>query len=331
MTLEYQAFEAEISDTMSQMSEDENKSRSSTKTREISTQTESEEERSPDHLIRHVPEEFMPTPSPRTTPRAKPRKIIQKENQNLPNREVTVGEKTKTISTSEYDSKPGPYKLDGPNEFHGYSRRYVARPYERPAEMPEFDVKHLLRSLRRFEYVCNFNDIVGDEERFIAATVEIPFHIIEGFFSIDDGHTKSYQKLKDHLIRRYHPLQDCHLEYNNTRTFNSDAFSLRERAEAASRCEKDEITKHFLYTQLPFWCRDKLKCRLYLPLAEFFNEVETEVTREAGKSRYSDHRPYNRSNGSYIPKGPYRPPYRRPHQEPTTHQPLNQGNSESRG
>ena len=72
LSQEYQAFEAEISDTMSQMSEDENKSRSSTKTREISTQTESEEERSPDHLIRHVPEEFMLTASPRAAPRAAP-------------------------------------------------------------------------------------------------------------------------------------------------------------------------------------------------------------------------------------------------------------------
>ena len=107
---------------------------------------------------------------------------------------MTVGEKTKTISTSEYDSKPGPYKLDGPNEFHGYSRRYVARPYERPAEMPEFDVKHLLTSLRRFEYVCNFNDIVGDEERFIAATVEIPFHIIEGCATCYDILYKKYYK-----------------------------------------------------------------------------------------------------------------------------------------
>ena len=86
LSQEYQAFEAEISDTMSQMSEDENKSRSSTKTREISTQTESEEERSPDHLIRHVPEKFMPILSPRTTPRAKPRKTIKKENWNLPSR-----------------------------------------------------------------------------------------------------------------------------------------------------------------------------------------------------------------------------------------------------
>ena len=83
-------------------------------------------------------------PSPRTNPRAKPRKIIKKENQNLPSREVTVGEKTKTISTPEFGSKPGAYKLYGPNEFHGDSRKYIARPYERPAKMPEFDVKHLL-------------------------------------------------------------------------------------------------------------------------------------------------------------------------------------------
>ena len=41
----------------------------------------------------------MPTPSPRTTPRAKSRKIIKRENQNLPSREVAVKEKTKTIST----------------------------------------------------------------------------------------------------------------------------------------------------------------------------------------------------------------------------------------
>ena len=125
-------------DTMSQMFENENKLSRSSYTRELSTQTDSEEERSPDRLIRHVPEEFMPTP------KAKPRKIIKKENQNLPSREVTVGEKTKTISTPEFGSKPGPYKLYGPNEFHGDSRRYIARPYERPAKMPEFDVKHLL-------------------------------------------------------------------------------------------------------------------------------------------------------------------------------------------
>ena len=66
--------------------------------------------------------------------------------------------------------------------------------------MPVFDVKHLLTSLRRFENVCNFKHIVGDEKRFIAATLEIPFHIIEGFFSIDDGYTKSYQQLKDQEI-----------------------------------------------------------------------------------------------------------------------------------
>ena len=60
--------------------------------------------------------------------------------------------------------------------------------------MPEFDLKHLLTSLCRFEYVYNFKDILGDEERFIAATLEIPFNIIEGTFSINDGHTKSYQK-----------------------------------------------------------------------------------------------------------------------------------------
>ena len=65
---------------MSQMSEKENKSSRSSYTRQILTQIDSEEERSPDHLIRHVPEEFMPTPSPRTTSRAKRRKIIKKGN-----------------------------------------------------------------------------------------------------------------------------------------------------------------------------------------------------------------------------------------------------------
>ena len=79
---DYEAHIAEISDKMSRKSKDENKSRSSTKTREISTRTESEEERSPDHLIRHVPKEFMPTPNPRAAPRAapraKPRKTINK-------------------------------------------------------------------------------------------------------------------------------------------------------------------------------------------------------------------------------------------------------------
>ena len=163
----YHLYDAKISDTWSQMSEDENKTSRSSYIREISTQTDSVEERSPYHLIRHVPEEVLPTPSPRTTPRVKPRKIIKKENQNPPSREVTVGKKTKTISSPEYCSKPDPNKLDGPNEFHGYSRRYVAKPYERTAKMPEFDVKRFLKSFRRFENVCNFKDIVGDEARFI--------------------------------------------------------------------------------------------------------------------------------------------------------------------
>ena len=95
---------------------------------------------------------------------------------------------------------------------------------------------------------------------------------------IDDGNTKSHQQLKNHLIRRYHLLQDCHLDFNNTRTLNSDAFSLRERAKEALRCGQAELTKHFLHTQFLFSFRDKLKCQLYLPLAKFFNEVETEVT-----------------------------------------------------
>ena len=43
--------------------------------------------------------------------------------------------------------------------------------------MPEFDVKHLLTSLRCFENVCNFKLIVFDGERFVAATLEIPIHI----------------------------------------------------------------------------------------------------------------------------------------------------------
>ena len=143
---------------------------------------------------------------------------------------MIIGEKTKKISTTEYGLQPeytaGTYKLDRPNEFHGYSRSHVARPNERPTKMPEFDVKHLMTSLCRFENVCNLRHIVGDEERFIAATLEIPFHILQGFIFMDHGYTKSYRQLKDHLIRIYHPLQDCHTDFNNTRTFNSDAFPL---------------------------------------------------------------------------------------------------------
>ena len=43
---------------------------------------------------------------------------------------MTVGEKTKTISTPEYGSKPDSCKLDRPNELYEDSKRYVARPYE---------------------------------------------------------------------------------------------------------------------------------------------------------------------------------------------------------
>jgi len=50
-----EAHIAEISDSMSQKSKDENKSRSSTKTREISTRTERKNVRSPENIIRHVP------------------------------------------------------------------------------------------------------------------------------------------------------------------------------------------------------------------------------------------------------------------------------------
>ena len=57
------------------MSEDENKSSRSSYTRELSTRTDSDEKMFPDLFIRHVPEEFMPTPSPKTTHRAKPRKL----------------------------------------------------------------------------------------------------------------------------------------------------------------------------------------------------------------------------------------------------------------
>ena len=78
-------------------------------------------------------------------------------------------------------------------------------------------------------------------------------------------------------MNRYNPLQDCHLDFNTAKTFVSDSFSLREKAEAAS-IRQGRTYKVFLYVQLPFCCRDKLKCRLYLPLLEFFNEVETEVT-----------------------------------------------------
>ena len=60
MSLKYQAFEAEISDAKSQMFEDENKLNRSNNTSEISTKADSEEEKSPDLLIRHVPEKFMP-------------------------------------------------------------------------------------------------------------------------------------------------------------------------------------------------------------------------------------------------------------------------------
>ena len=96
----------------------------------------------------------------------------------------------------------------------------MARPYDRPNKVPQFDVKHLLTSLRCFENLCNYKHTAGHEERFIAASLEIPFRIVEGFISIDDGHSKSCQQLKDHLICRYHPLHECHLCFNTTKTFN---------------------------------------------------------------------------------------------------------------
>ena len=62
---------------MSQKSKDENKSSRSNYTREISTRTDSEKKIFQDHFIRHVSQEFMPTPSSRTIDRAKPRKSIK--------------------------------------------------------------------------------------------------------------------------------------------------------------------------------------------------------------------------------------------------------------
>ena len=58
-------FGANMADfvTISQMSHDENKSSWLSHTCEISTQTDSEKEMFPDHLFRHVPEEFVSTPS----------------------------------------------------------------------------------------------------------------------------------------------------------------------------------------------------------------------------------------------------------------------------
>ena len=88
LSQDYEAHKAEISDIMSQKSKDENKSRSRTETREISTQTDSEEERFIDHLFRPVPEVMY---APKAASRAKPRKTIKKEIWNFPSREVTVG------------------------------------------------------------------------------------------------------------------------------------------------------------------------------------------------------------------------------------------------
>ena len=82
------------------MSVDENKSSRSSYTREISTRADSEEKMFPDHVIRHIHGEFMPTPSPQTTLRVNPRKVIKKANHKLPSREATIGEKTETIISS---------------------------------------------------------------------------------------------------------------------------------------------------------------------------------------------------------------------------------------
>ena len=51
--------------------------------------------------------------------------------------------------------------------------------YERYTKMLEFDVNKLLTSFRRFENVCNYKFVIGDEEPFMEATTKIPFHIIE--------------------------------------------------------------------------------------------------------------------------------------------------------
>ena len=63
--------------TMSQMSDDENKSSRLSYTCEISTKTDLKEEIISDHLFRHVTEELV------STPRTKPRKTKLKENLNL--------------------------------------------------------------------------------------------------------------------------------------------------------------------------------------------------------------------------------------------------------
>ena len=104
LSQDYEAYEAEKSHTRSEMSNDDNKSRrQTTNTLEISTKTDSDEEKFPDHLFRPVPEVMSTLWA---GPRDKPRKSIKKENQNLPSREVTIGENTKTISTTEYCLHP---------------------------------------------------------------------------------------------------------------------------------------------------------------------------------------------------------------------------------
>ena len=43
--------------------------------------------------------------------------------------------------TVKHDSKSDSCKSDESNDLHGDSKRHIARPYERPTKMPEFDVK----------------------------------------------------------------------------------------------------------------------------------------------------------------------------------------------
>ena len=131
------------------------------------------------------------------------------------------------IPTLKYDSKSYSCK-PMPNELHEDSKKQSQTLWA-PRRNAKVWRKHLLTSLRRFESTCNYKHIVGDEERFVVVTLEIIFHIIEGFISIDDGDTKSYQQLKDHLINRYHPLQNCHLDFITIQTLNSDWFPLKRR------------------------------------------------------------------------------------------------------
>ena len=96
--------------------------------------------------------------------------------------------------------------------------------------MPEFNVKHLLTSNHyRFVNVCKLIEL------FIAATSEIPLNLIEELIS---------EQLKDNIYYIYHPtLHYRHPEINLTQkiSIRRDPFTLKDKAEASSRYNKDEF------------------------------------------------------------------------------------------